>query len=91
MLLSDNPTLSLKGKSPLGLLSQSVLLKRRNDSAVFGHRSLVAANCALSKSRKRALQLRFVAAPLSRKSHGFARVLGRKLRFGRNDKMGVSK
>ena len=56
-------------------------------AARFLH-ALVAANCALSKPHKRALQLRFVAAPLSRKSHGFARVLGRKLRFGRNDKRG---
>ena len=50
--------------------------------------SLVAPNCALSKPRLRGLQLHSVAAPLSRKSHGFARVLGRKLRFGRNDKRG---
>ena len=27
------------GKYPLGLLSQSVLLKRRIEGAVFGHRS----------------------------------------------------
>ena len=29
----------LRANPPLGLLTQSVLLKRRKDSAVFGHRS----------------------------------------------------
>ena len=67
-----------------GLLPFCPSLTLRDFSA-----SLVAPNCALSKPRKRGLQLHSVAAPLSRKSHGFARVLRRKLCFGRNDKRGT--
>ena len=55
---------------------------RKND--VAGSRSVVQRNAAFCPSPA----LRDFSTRSSRKSHGFARVLGRKLRFGRNDKRG---